>query len=74
MGEQVINNGDALVIYCCKQGDERRFFTTQKEARAYARRRYDFEEEGIPFVYGVHVHTAQHICDELNRRPSKHAP
>ena len=62
---------DGLVkIYVVESGSKRVYFTEFKAARKYADVQYDYNEDGVPFMYAIHLHTAQHICDELNKEAS----
>lgn len=65
--DKLINGGELVKIHVVESGNRRVYFTDHKAARKYAAVQYDYNEDGVPFMYAVHLHTTQHICDELNK-------
>lgn len=65
--DKLINGGELVKIHVVESGDKRMYFTSHETARKYAAVQYDYNEDGVPFMYALHMHTTQHICDELNK-------
>lgn len=65
--DKLINGGELVKIHVVESGSRRVYFTDFKAARKFADVQYDYNEDGVPFMYALHLHTTQHICDELNK-------